>query len=43
MLTGSLTTRIGDYSYQADRKIGSGYSSEVYRGKNDITGNSYRI
>ena len=40
MLTGTLTNQIGVYSYQTNKKIGSGYSSEVYRGKNDLTGTS---
>ena len=33
-----LRKRLDHYSYSASHNIGKGYSSYVYKGKNDLTG-----
>ena len=35
--------KIEDYSYGLHEKIGKGYSSIVYKGRNDITGNKHLL
>jgi predicted Ser/Thr protein kinase len=35
--------KIENYSYQTGSQIGKGYSSQVFKGKNDITSNSFSI
>ena len=35
---GGVRKKIEDYSYVLTHNIGKGYSSQVFRGRNDITG-----
>lgn len=39
----SQRKKIEDYSYGLYDKIGKGFSSIVYKGRNDITGNKHLI
>lgn len=39
----SIQKRINQYSYANTDTIGKGFSSQVYKGKNDQTGNLFLI
>lgn len=41
-MSGSVL-KIGIYSFEKKNIIGSGYESEVYKGKNDLTGTFFLI
>jgi hypothetical protein len=38
--SGAVRKKLEDYSYLLNESIGKGYSSQVFRGRNDVTGNS---
>lgn len=35
---GAIRKKLEDYSYVLNHNIGKGYSSQVFRGRNDLTG-----
>ena len=35
---GAVRKKLEEYSYLLNENIGRGYSSQVYRGRNDLTG-----
>lgn len=39
--TGAIRKKLEDYSYSLSHNIGKGYSSQVFRGRNDITGTGF--
>lgn len=36
--SGAVRKKLEDYSYLLNENIGKGYSSQVFRGRNDVTG-----
>jgi hypothetical protein len=39
----SMRKKLEDYSYLLTNNIGKGYSSQVFKGRNDLTGNPLSI
>lgn len=39
--SGAVRKKLEDYSYLLNQNIGKGYSSEVFRGRNDLTGTPF--
>jgi hypothetical protein len=38
--SGAVRKKLEDYSYLLNENIGKGYSSQVFKGRNDVTGKS---
>lgn len=38
---GAVRKKLEDYSYLLNENIGKGYSSQVFRGRNDLTGTAH--